>query len=326
MEPTLKVALVGAGGIGRHLAHQAKGVPEITIVGLYDADRSVAQSAQQELEIPVYPTLTDLLQDDRVSAVLIATPPFTHFELCSQALQAGKHVFVEKPMALCTADCDALLQHAQQVERCLVVGHVLRLFPLFYQAKRWLDAGVIGRPLAVSIRRTGNERALFMHGWRADVRLSGGLLLDMNVHEFDHLRWLLGTVQVVAAQGIQPFAEPNFVQHWQALFVSPTDALAHIEAGLLDPIGSYQVRIIGEEGTIEHTGFSGAVRYKTRSGDEQTLTPEQIGTPEPYQWELQLFARALLFGEPLPYEEIDGREAVALAEACLRKMGKTLST
>lgn len=129
MEQSLKVALVGAGGIGRHLAHQAKSVPEMTLVGLYDADPPLAQSAQQELEIPVYATLTDLFQDDSVSAVLIATPPFTHFDLCSQALQAGKHVFVEKPMALRTADCDALLQQAQQAGRCLMVGHVLRLFP-----------------------------------------------------------------------------------------------------------------------------------------------------------------------------------------------------
>jgi len=320
MEATLRVGLIGAGGIGRYLAYQAKGVSEITLTGVYDANPELTQSAAQELEIPAYPTLSALLEDEGVQAVIVATPPYTHRELCEQALQAGKHVFLEKPMALSVADCDAILQAAERTQRRVMVGHVLRLFPLFYQAKQWLDAGVIGKPLAVAIRRTGNERELFAKGWRADVRQSGGLLMEMNVHELDYLRWLLGTVRVVAAQGIQPFAEPNFIQHWHALFVSETGAVAQIEAGMIDPLGSYRVSIIGEQGTIEHTGFGGTVRYKTHSGEEQTMTPEEINTPEPYQWELRLFARGVLFGEPLPYDGTDGREAVALAEACLQKM------
>lgn len=321
MERTLKTALIGAGGIGRYLAHQAKGVPEIELVGLYDVESALAQSAGQELEVPTYSSLSEMFVDDSIEAVIIATPPFAHRELCTQALQAGKHVFVEKPMALRLADCDAILQTAQQAGRYVMVGHVLRLFALFYQAKHWLDSGVIGRPVAVSIRRTGNERALFSKGWRADARQSGGLLLEMNVHELDYLRWLLGTVEVVCAQGAQPLAEPNFVQYWQALFLSSSGAIGQIEAGMLDPIGSYQVRIQGEKGIIEHTGFSGMVRYKTDTGEEQTLTPEEVGTPEPYQWELQLFARHILFGEPVLFDGTDGREAVALAESCLQKMG-----
>lgn len=321
MERTLKTALIGAGGIGRYLAHQAKGVPEIQLAGLYDAEGTVAQSAGQELEVPVYSSLSEMLADESIEAVIIATPPFTHLDLCTQALRAGKHIFVEKPMALRVADGDAILQTAQQVGRQVMVGHVLRLFPLFYQAKRWIDAGVIGRPIAVSIRRTGNDRALFSEGWRADSRQSGGLLLEMNVHELDYLRWLLGALEVVSAQGIQPFAEPNFVQHWQALLVSDSGAIGQIEAGMLDPIGSYQVRIQGERGIIEHTGFRGTVRYKTDTGEERTLTPEEVGTPEPYQWELKLFARHILFGEPTLFDGTDGREAVALAESCLQKMG-----
>ncbi len=320
MKSVLRVGLIGAGGIGRYLAHQAKGVSELALAGVYDVNPELTESAAQELEIPACPTLTTLLEDESVQAVIIATPPYTHRELCEQVLKAGKHVFLEKPMALSVADCDAILHAAEQAQRRVMVGHVLRLFPLFYQAKQWLDSGVIGKPLAVSIRRTGNDRNLFAQGWRADVRQSGGLLLEMNVHELDYLRWLLGTVRVVAAQGIQPFAEPNFVQHWHALFVSESGAIAQIEAGMLDPFGSYRVAIIGEQGTIEHTGFGGTVRYKTHAGDEQTLTPEEVSTPEPYQWELQLFARGVLFGEPLPYDGTDGREAVALAEACLQNM------
>lgn len=289
-------------------------------MGVYDTLPEVAQSASQELEVSLYPTLQAVWDDSQVEAVIIATPPFTHRALCEQACAHGKHVFCEKPMALTLSDCDAMLESARRANRLLMVGQVLRLFPLFWQSKQWLSAGVIGEPLAFSVRRTGEEIDLFRTGWRADFHKSGGLVIEVNVHELDYLRWLGGSLCIISAQGFQLFPEVGFTQHWQGLFRFESGAIAQIEASMVDTLGTYQVRIVGTEGTLEHSGFGGMIRYRTRAGEEAQLTPEEIGTPDPYFWELQNFARAIAYGEPLLFNGTDGREAVALALACVERI------
>lgn len=320
MHTPLKLGLIGAGGIGRHLAWQLRPLSEARLAGVYDVDATLAQRAAEELETTAHESLDALL--DAVDACILATPPHTHYALGLQALQRGKHLFCEKPLALTVADCDALLHAAQQAGVRLMAGQVLRLFPLFWQSRQWLQEGVIGAPIAVNLQRRGYEINLFREGWRADPKCSGGVLLEMNVHELDYLRWLLGEFTVVAAQGSQPFPEPNFVQHWQATLRFESGVIGSVECSIVDALGGYTVRIVGTEGTLEHTGFSGVIRYKKHGGHEVSLTPEEIGAPEPYLWELRSFVRAILYDETLPFDGYDGRMAVASAHAVLQAMGR----
>ncbi|MDW8107364.1 MAG: Gfo/Idh/MocA family oxidoreductase [Armatimonadota bacterium] len=318
------IGLVGAGGIGRHLGWQLRPLSEARLMGVYDADLTLAQRAATELETHAYPSLDALLDNPAIEAVILATPPHTHYELGLQILQRGKHLFCEKPMALTVEHCDALIQAAQQANRILMVGHVLRLFPLFWQSKQWLQEGVVGEPVAVQVQRRGYDIRLFKEGWRANPAQSGGFLLEMNVHELDYLRWLIGDYEVVAAQGTQPLPEPSYVQHWQALLRFHNGAIGVIEASIVDTLGGYFVRIVGTEGTLEHTGFSGAIRYKRINGEERSLTPEEIGTPEPFMWELRSFVRAIAYGETPLYDGYDGRMAVANALAVQRLIEQSL--
>jgi predicted dehydrogenase len=162
----LGFAIIGAGGIGKHLAGQLRQIESLPIVlrGFYDENSDAANAAAQQLECQAYPSLNALLHDEAVQAVIIATPPFTHAMLTLQALAHGKHVFCEKPMALRLEDCDAMLQAAQKANRLLMVGHVLRLFPLFWHAKCLIEEGRIGRVLALNVRRTGYDLGFFSCG------------------------------------------------------------------------------------------------------------------------------------------------------------------
>jgi predicted dehydrogenase len=320
MHRQLRIGLIGAGGIGRHLAWQLRPLSEAKLVGVYDSNTELKHRAAEELETHAYKSLKATLSDPELDACILATPPYTHYRLGMQILQSGKHLFCEKPLALTVEHCDALLQAAQEAGRVLMVGQVLRLFPLFWQSKQWLQAGVIGEPVAVHLQRRGYELNLFKEGWRADPKQSGGVLLEMNVHELDYLRWLFGEFRVVAAQGAQPYPEPNFVQHWQALLRFENGVVGEVECSIIDTLGGYTVRIVGTEGTLEHTGFSGFIRYKRHSGQEVKLTPEEVGTPEPYLWELRSFVRAILYNEPLPFDGYDGRMAVANALAVQKRI------
>ncbi|GIV09572.1 MAG: hypothetical protein KatS3mg020_0312 [Fimbriimonadales bacterium] len=321
MHAQIRIGLIGAGGIGRHLAWQLRPLSEARLVGVYDANAERSSQAAAELETEPFVSLEALLQNPEVDAVIVATPPHTHYEIGLLALQHGKHLFCEKPLALTVEHCDALLQAAQEAGRVLMAGQVLRLFPLFWQSKQWLQAGVIGEPVAVQLQRRGYERNLFLEGWRVNPKQSGGMLLEMNVHELDYLRWLLGEFQVVAAQGKRPYSELNFTQHWQALLQFENGIIGEVECSIIDHIGGYTVRVVGTEGTLEHTGFSGAIRYKRYGEPEVSLTPEEIGAPEPYLWELRSFVRAILYHETPPFDGYDGRMAVANAHAVLQKIG-----
>jgi predicted dehydrogenase len=320
MHRQLRIGLIGAGGIGRHLAWQLRPLSEAKLVGVYDSNTELKHRAAEDLETHAYKSFKAVLADPELDACILATPPHTHYRLGMQILQSGKHLFCEKPLALKLQHCDALLQAAQEAGRVLMVGQVLRLFPLFWQSKQWLQEGVIGEPISVHLQRRGFELNLFKEGWRADPKQSGGMLLEMNVHELDYLRWLFGEFQVVAAQGAQPYPEPNFVQHWQALLRFEQGVVGEVECSIIDTLGGYTVRIVGTEGTLEHTGFSGFIRYKRQGGQELKLTPEEVGTPEPYLWELRSFVRAILYNEPLPFDGYDGRMAVANALAVLKRI------
>ncbi len=337
---TLNFAVIGAGGIGRHLARRLKQmergleVPEglnlphfplpegcaVRLHGVYDENSAVAEQLAGELETRAYAELGALMDDETVQAVLIATPPFTHAELALLALAHGKHVFCEKPMALQLADCDAMLATAQRAQRRLMVGQVLRLFPLFWLSKRLIDEGRIRRLLALSVRRTGYDISLFSKGWRGVEAQSGGLVVEMNVHELDYMRWLGGEVKQVFARGIRPLPDTDFVQHWQSIVEFETGALGLLEASIIDALGGYQVHLVGESGSIAHGGFGGELVVRTHDGNEEHFTPESVGTPDPYLWELVAFARALWQDEPLPFDGYDGRQAVALALACLQSI------
>ncbi len=338
---SLRFALIGAGGIGKHLTRQIKRleqgleVPEpqralphfpppegvqVQLAGVYDESPEAAQTAANELETSVYPSLSALLEDETVQVVIIATPPFTHGELALQSLAHGKHVFCEKPMALQVEQCDAMLEASRRARRLLMVGQVLRLFPAFWHSNQLLQQGRIGAVWAISVRRTGFDLPLFGKGWRRDPARSGGLVIEMNVHELDYMRWIGGEVQQVFAQGIRPMPDTDSIQHWQGVLRFATGAIGALEASMLDTLGRYTVTIIGERGSIAHTGFAGELLLRTHDGQQERFDAESLQLPDPYLWELTAFVRAIALGEPLPFDGWDGRQAVALARACLRSI------
>jgi predicted dehydrogenase len=103
MHMQLNLGLIGAGGIGRHLAWQLRPLSEARLAGVYDVDLALAQHAADELETAAYESLDALLDAPEIEAYILATPPHTHYELGMQVLQRGKHLFCEKPLALTVA-------------------------------------------------------------------------------------------------------------------------------------------------------------------------------------------------------------------------------
>ncbi|MEK5494763.1 Gfo/Idh/MocA family oxidoreductase [Paenibacillus sp. FSL R7-0297] len=146
-----------------------------------------------------YDGAAGLIADPGVDAVYIATPPSTHMEYTLAAAQAGKPVYVEKPMGLNTAECEAMIAACGQAGVPLYVAYYRRGLPRFRKVKEWLDTGAIGEPRFVrTLHMTKPLAAVSEENWRVDPEISGGgLLLDVGSHTLDLLDFLLGPIEDV---------------------------------------------------------------------------------------------------------------------------------
>jgi len=153
MKRPVKIGLVGTGEIGQvHAqAHAATEGTELCLAALVQPEAE--QRFSEQYTARLYPSFDTLLEDATVDAVDICLPNDLHRQFAVRALQAGKHVLCEKPIALTLDDADAMLDAARRADRFLMIGHVLRFWPEYRTAKEALDAGAVGQPLAISARR-----------------------------------------------------------------------------------------------------------------------------------------------------------------------------
>ena len=200
MSSVLKVGVIGLGRLGSVYARNlAQRVPNARLVAVADRKPELREQFGRELDgIKVYDSHPDLLQDKDVDAVVIITSTSTHKEVVMDAAACGKAIFCEKPMALSLADAYEML-HA--VERAGVFFHMAfqRRFDAGYlAAKKKVDDGVIGTPVVMtSISRDPFRPPLEF----CDPKVSGGLIADMGVHDFDLGRMFMGEVATVHAIG-----------------------------------------------------------------------------------------------------------------------------
>lgn len=186
----VNVAIVGTGGIYR-LAHGPawRRIPRARVIATCDIVAERAEAARRELEAEAaFTRVEDLLERDGIDLVDICTPSDTHAPLTVLALQAGKHVICEKPMALTPTDGLRMIQAAREAKRHLYIGHTRRFDTRWAQMKAEIAAGRIGEPVAV--RRTERCWGAFPRGdWHWERARSGGVMVDLGIHVADLFAW-----------------------------------------------------------------------------------------------------------------------------------------
>lgn len=211
----INLAVIGLGGMGRvHLANLAAHEQAwVTAVHDIDPERLGADltpsqinletgaAAWDEKRLRRCETFEEILTDDAVDAVVIATPSHLHAELTCRALAAGKHVFCEKPMALSVVDCDEMLAAAAAAGRRLQIGHVIRFWGEYVAATRVVHNGSFGPLQGLWMSRLCAPPAWSSDGWFLDHTKSGGALLDLHIHDVDYALHLLGKPRAIRAAG-----------------------------------------------------------------------------------------------------------------------------
>jgi UDP-N-acetylglucosamine 3-dehydrogenase len=227
--------------------------------------RSLPRAAKVADVVGAVPTtdLEEAVLDPQIDAVDICLPSALHRRWTERALEAGKHVFLEKPIALTADDADAVVDAAARHGRVLVVGLVLRFWPEYVELHRRVASGDLGRPLAVSTYRLSPP--IDWNDWMADREQSGGVPVDLLVHDFDQLNWLLGEPRRVFAREPRP-------GHVQAL-VEYDRATGLAEGSVAMPRSypfSSNIRVLCEEGAAEYAFTAAAVEGEGNIGASES--------------------------------------------------------
>ncbi len=320
---TYRVGLIGAGTMGSTHARHWNALPGAELVGVLDPRRDAAHAAG-----PVFSDWDTLLSQAKPDIIDVCTPTPFHREYVERAAAAGKAIFVEKPMARTLADCDAMIAATERAGVPVMSGHVLRYFAEYAAAKRLVDAGGVGTPVAIrTARMAGFPDLGGRPNWYADPEQSGGLVLDMILHDFDWLRWTFGPVSRVFARGLYG-QKAHFGRLDYALVTLrfESGALAHVTGSWAHPGGfRTTLEIAGDGGMITHDSAASAplaASLRSTGGGGGVAVPESpmAEGEDPYYLEIAAFVAALEKGEPPPVTLQDAREATRIALAALESI------
>ena len=327
---TYRVALIGAGTMGSYHARQWNTLPGAELVGVLDPRTDAARAAG-----PEFSDWDTLLSQSNPDIIDICTPTPFHREYVERAAAAGKAIFVEKPLTRTLADCDAMVAAVERAGVPAMSGHVLRYFPEYAEAKRLVDAGGVGKPAAIrTARMSGFPDLGGRPNWYADPEQSGGLVLDMILHDFDWLRWTFGPVTRVYAKGL--YGRSAFIGRLDYALVTlrfASGAVGHVTGSWAHPGGfRTTLEIAGDGGMIEHDSALSAplaASLKTKGGRGSVAVPESpmAQGQDPYYLEIAAFVQALEKGETPPVTLYDAREATRIALAALESIetGKVIT-
>ena len=184
--PDVRVGMLGYGAIGHEHALAVTAVPGLALTAVSDLAPSRVELARTVCaDVRGHLRAEGLLADDTVDLVVVSTPPDTHADWAHRALDAGKHVVLEKPMALTAAECDEVLAHAERVDRLVVVYQNRRFDPDYLVLRRLVREGAIGELFHVEAFVGGYGHPC--NYWHSDAAVSGGAIFDWGSHAIDQL-------------------------------------------------------------------------------------------------------------------------------------------
>lgn len=323
-----RIGIIGAGRIGKlHAENIVKRIPQFALVGI--ADPYVDKTWAESLQIPdIQKDVNALIHDDNIDAVLIASPSNLHTEHVIAASNAGKAIFCEKPLGLTIEDIELAMGAVNKNQTLLQVGFNRRFDPTFAHVQQQVQQGAIGKPHLVKI--TSRDPACPSKEY---CETSGGLFMDMAIHDFDMARFLTGSdVTEVYASGAvlinESFAEFNDVDTAIIHLRFANGALGIIDNSRQAVYGYDQrVEVFGAEGSLQANNHTeNAVVHLNKSGTRHAnplyffLERYQAA----YVAEMEAFYLAWLNAHPSPVSGNDGLQALRIAMAAKQSLQSNL--
>ncbi|MFW6597575.1 Gfo/Idh/MocA family protein [Propionibacteriaceae bacterium Y2011] len=304
----IDIGIIGCGGLGKVHADALTQVPDARVVALCDPVPGAAERVR-DASAPEAACSTDpeqLLADDRLAAIWIATPNDSHADLAIRALSAGKHVFVEKPLARTAEECAAIMAAADAADRLVMAGYKMRFFEMITKARE-----LVPDPISVHVQvldgRWPDDR------WVNDPASGGGNVAAQGCHGTDLIRHLVGKDprEVYAVGG--PFYSTRVTTNLSAVYRFDDDVSATLTVGDADTppaTSKFFAQLVGDGVSATCSSRLTELTFH-RTGHE----PEVFRGPEvPWHVEDAAFCAAITAGGPSPIDARDGWYATAMTE------------
>lgn len=330
----VRFALIGYGAWGRHHARAIVETADAELVAVCcRSDEGRAHLAEAHPGVPVFADYRDLLAKADFDVGDVVLPSHLHFEVGKAVLESGRHLLMEKPMALTIDECAALIAMAEDRGKMLAIGHELRLSSLWGRVKELLDEGAIGDPLYALIELWRKPYRLGSGGWRYDLTRVGNWVLEEPIHFFDLARWYFTTagepVSVfAAANGIRP-DQPGLHDNFSAVLNFPGGRYAVISQTLTGWEHHQTVKLTGTAGAL-WARWSGAMdrtfeptfSLQLRRGEKLEDVPVTKKSGEVYELVDQIgaVARAVRGQTPPPCTGDDGLWSTRMCLAAHRSL------
>jgi len=335
----MRYGLIGCGGIGELRAEALGKLPDHTLTAACDTDHQRATALTAKHGGLVVGDWHDLIQRDDIDAVIVSTPPSLHKEMTVAALENGKHVLCEKPLARNTAECQAMLDAAGRSGHYLATGFNYRFYPSILKARELLDSGIIGTLDHVR-SYTGYSATAHDHEWLHEFdTMGGGTLRDNGIHLIDLTAYFLGDVaEIKGLSSGSVWKFPGCEDNGFALLRNTNGNIASLQSSWNEWRGyRLLVEIYGTLGCIRAWCFpmmtqvvwsserGGPTRRKTHLFPKIHLM-EKLRT---YRWvvvdsfiqEFDAFARAATGGQSAVATGADGMLTIRIAEIAAGNTG-----
>lgn len=321
MKSKLNIGLIGAGRIGKvHAETIAFRVPEAALLAVTDPNLEAAEAIAKRCGIPQVSAGTDeIFANKDIDAVLICSSTNTHADLTVQAAEAGKHIFCEKPIDHTLEKIDRALEAVARHNVKMQVGFNRRFDANFARVRQSIASGEIGTPHLMHIisRDPGPPPISY-------IKVSGGMFLDMTIHDFDMARFLIGeeVTEVYAAAGVRVDPEIG-----KAGDVDTAVILLRFSSGVIGTIDNCRQAPYGYDQRVEVLGSKGAIATENMYPNRAVVsTADSVRRDLPlnffmeryldsFEKELREFVTAVVADKPTPVSGADGRVPVVMALA-----------
>jgi predicted dehydrogenase len=318
----IKLCMLGAGRVGKnHSRSITRHIPDAKIIAVVDPAQEIRRETAAEFGIEhEFDSLEQALGKVQFDGVIITTPTPTHQALACLAAENGKHVFLEKPMALNLQECDQIMAAVRKAGVFLQIGFMRRFEPEFANAYQYVVNGEIGNPMMIKSLTHGPG---LPPAWARDLRISNGMLAEVNSHDWDTLRWFMSSnYQRVYAEVANLKGEafqvdtPDFYDNVLVNVKFESGSLGMF-SGICPCEYGYDARveIVGDKGILQIGEMRGQSIVICNNRDQGLITPIYRTWPQRFEWgyikELEHFINCIREGQEPVVGGVEGKWAVA---------------
>jgi inositol 2-dehydrogenase len=321
----IQIGVIGLGRMGQIYAHYvAEQLSEAKLAAVADSQENALAAFRDDVSnVVTYRDHRDLLSHPGLHAVIVATPTSTHRDVVIDAAEAGKHIFCEKPTALTLEATDEMLSAVAKAAVIFQVGFMRRFDDAYRSAHEQIKAGVIGEPnLIRSVGRDAGRTSLEY----ANPAVSGGLIIDMGIHDFDIVRWLMAddVERVYSESASLVYPELREVGDVDSAMISlrfKRGGLGHVEVSRTGIYGyDIQCEVVGSRGAV-HIGYlrHTPVTVLTKEGARHDIVPhflQRFGAA--YTRQIEHFVHCIQTEQEPLVTSADARAALQIGIAAAR--------